>query len=173
MILITDTHYDDPSAVTSGVVLSDWTDNAPQQECVFKTQKVEPYKPGQFYKRELPCILGLIKKHKLSPSHMVIDGHVYLDGSSQWGLGAYLYDALDGACPVIGVAKNRFKNMPQAHALLRGQSQTPLWITAAGMSYVDAQDLIRAMAGPFRLPDMIKRADQLARGKAPNSSCRV
>ena len=164
MILITDTQYDDPNALTSGVLLSDWTDSAPQQELVFKTQKVEPYEPGQFYKRELPCILGLITKHKLTPSHIVIDGHVYLDGSSQWGLGAYLYDALGGVCPVIGVAKNGFKNMLQAHALLRGQSQTPLWITATGMSYVDAQDHIRAMAGAYRLPDMIKRADQLAWG---------
>ena len=163
MILITDTQYNDSNATTSGVIISDCTDSSPQQELIFQTLKVEPYEPGKFYKRELPCILGLIKHHSLSPSQIVIDGHVYLDGSSQWGLGAHLHDALSGLCPVIGVAKNRFKDMPLTHAILRGESQTPLWITAAGMHYVDAQDLIRTMAGVFRLPDMIKRADQLAR----------
>jgi len=164
LILITDTQYDDPQALTSGVVLRDWQDQKAAQELTYQTDQVERYEPGQFYKRELPCILGLIKTHRLSPDVIVIDGHVYLDGHSRPGLGAYLYEALNRSCPVIGAAKSQFKDMPDVHALLRGQSQKPLWITSAGMEFKEAQKWVAAMAGPHRLPDMIKRADQLARG---------
>lgn len=163
MILITDTQYHDPQARTSGIIINDWKDTLPLNELVHNTSKVAPYEPGKFYRRELPCILGLIHQHKLAPTHIVIDGHVYLDGNKQRGLGAYLYDALKEQVPVIGVAKNKFKNMPEIHAVIRGQSQTPLWITSIGIDFREAQNYVRAMAGNYRLPDMIKRADQLAR----------
>jgi len=146
------------------VVLKDWTDTAPFKAITHKSNNVAEYEPGKFYKRELPCILGMINSHNLNPSHIIVDGHVYLDGHSRPGLGAYLYEALNRSCPVIGAAKSQFKDMPDVHALLRGQSQKPLWITSAGMEFKEAQKWVAAMAGPHRLPDMIKRADQLARG---------
>jgi deoxyribonuclease V len=39
-----------------------------------------------------------------------------------------------------------------------------LHVTAAGMTIADAARLVAAMAGSFRLPDALKRADRLARG---------
>jgi endonuclease V-like protein UPF0215 family len=36
-------------------------------------------------------------------------------------------------------------------------------LTAAGMPRADAAELVRLMAGRFRVPDALRRADQLAR----------
>ena len=164
MILITDTQYEDTSATTSGIILANWHDLQPQKSLVYHTTNVAEYVPGQFYKRELPCILGLLRGYNLKPDYILIDGHAYLDGSSVMGLGAHLFEALGGRSKIIGVAKSRFKDMPEKYALYRGQSQTPLWVTTAGMDTEIAKQNIAAMSGEHRLPAMIRRADQLARG---------
>jgi deoxyribonuclease V len=46
---------------------------------------------------------------------------------------------------------------------LRGRSARPLFVTAAGMPAAQAASLVRRMAGPFRLPDALRRVDALAR----------
>ena len=46
---------------------------------------------------------------------------------------------------------------------MRGSSVSPLFVTAAGMPAADAADLVRHMAGRYRLPDALRRADTLAR----------
>jgi deoxyribonuclease V len=48
--------------------------------------------------------------------------------------------------------------------VVRGSAAKPLYVTSAGIAPSDAAHLIRAMAGPFRLPDALRRADALARG---------
>jgi deoxyribonuclease V len=54
---------------------------------------------------------------------------------------------------------------PATHALpvQRGSSARPVFVTAAGMPAADAADLVRRMAGPYRIPDALRRADTLAR----------
>jgi hypothetical protein len=52
-------------------------------------------------------------------------------------------------------------------AVLRGTSARPLFVTAAGMPRADAAELVRHMAGRFRVPDALRRADQLARTTQP------
>ena len=49
----------------------------------------------------------------------------------------------------------------------RGNSVRPLFVTAAGMPRTDAADLVLHMAGRFRLPDALRRADTLARTGGP------
>jgi deoxyribonuclease V len=66
--------------------------------------------------------------------------------------------------PVIGVAKTRFAGVNVAQEIKRGGSDAPLFITAAGVSLERAADYIKAMRGPFRLPALLKRVDQLCRG---------
>jgi endonuclease V-like protein UPF0215 family len=56
---------------------------------------------------------------------------------------------------------------PTGIPVLRGTSARPLFVTAAGMPRTDAADLIRHMAGRFRLPDALRRADVLARTGGP------
>jgi deoxyribonuclease V len=82
------------------------------------------------------------------------------------GLGGHLHAALGGGIVIVGVAKTAYRG-GVALAITRGQSQSPLFVTAAGLDAARAAELVRAMHGPFRLPDLLKRVDLLARGLAP------
>jgi len=125
---------------------------------------VPPYRPGQFYLRELPplraVLAGLGDQEGLGL--IVVDGYVDLDPDGRPGLGAYVHDEF--GVPVIGVAKSAFRSATHAIPVLRGFSARPLFVTAAGMPRIAAAELVRAMAGAFRLPDALRRADALARG---------
>jgi deoxyribonuclease V len=122
--------------------------------------EVEPYRPGEFYRRELPPLRAVL--HGLDGlGLLVIDGYVDLDPHGRPGLGAHVHDLFD--VPVIGVAKTAFRAATQAVPVLRGRSARPLLVTAVGMPRADAAALVRRMAGRFRIPDALRRADQLAR----------
>jgi deoxyribonuclease V len=69
----------------------------------------------------------------------------------------------DFGIPVIGVTKSAFKTATHAIPVLRGGSARPLFVTSAGMPRAHAADLVQAMAGPFRRPDVLRRLDALAR----------
>lgn len=73
-----------------------------------------------------------------------------------------MHEALEGHAIVVGVAKTRFRGTA-AIEVLRGQSQEPLFVDAIGMQREDAARAIAEMTGPYRIPTLIKRADQLAR----------
>jgi hypothetical protein len=67
-------------------------------------------------------------------------------------------------------AKSRFRTATHAVPVVRGSSLRPLFITAAGMPSADAADLVRRMAGRYRLPDALRRADTLARTEPPTAT---
>ena len=162
MFVCVDVHYYDDNGVASCVVFRDWTDDCGVQEVVKHLRKVRDYMPGFFYKRELPCIMGVLSKAQ-GPIHaVVIDGYVWL-GKEIPGLGAHLYDKLGGTCTVIGVAKSRFKGNSFAKPIFRGRSKRPLYITAAGIASQIAAQHIQQMHGKFRIPTLLKRVDSLAR----------
>ena len=124
---------------------------------------VQPYQSGQFYKRELPCLLALLEKIEMPLSYIIVDGFVHLDANKKAGLGKYLYHALEEKIAVIGVAKNTYKNATNNIEIYRGQSKKPLYITAEGLQLEVAKEYIHAMAGDFRIPTLLKRVDQLCR----------
>ncbi len=95
----------------------------------------------------------------------MVDGYADLDPGGRPGLGARA--RAEFGIPVIGVAKSRFRTATHAVPVLRGSSARPLFITAAGMPAADAADLVRRMAGRYRLPDALRRADTLARTGPP------
>jgi hypothetical protein len=64
--------------------------------------------------------------------------------------------------PMIGVAKSRFRTATHAVPVVRGSSVRLLFVTRAGMPGAEAADLVRRMAGRYRLPDALRRADTLA-----------
>ena len=169
MIAVLDVDYrdDDSVAVVACVVFDDWTDDTPRAEYTGVVHDVAPYAPGEFYRRELPCLragLGLVEQ----PVDLVIvDGYVWLDGDRRPGLGAHLYQAMNQSVPVIGVAKNPFKDTDHATELRRGKSDRPLYITAVGVPIAQAVVNIGAMHGPHRMPTILKRADQLSRQDLP------
>jgi len=109
------------------------------------------------------AFLKLLNEHELTPECIVIDGFVYLDGEKEAGLGKHLHDELQPKSAIIGVAKNRFKNTPESCALIRGQSSKPLYVTTIGFSLDEAKDRIASMHGEYRIPDLLKKADQLCR----------
>ena len=124
---------------------------------------VAPYEPGAFYKRELPAIHALLDP--LPPLDLlIVDGYVDLDPDGRPGLGAHVRDEL--GIPVVGVAKTAFRGATHAVAVRRGGAGRPLFVTAAGVPLPDAAAMVAAMAGPFRLPDALRRVDALARGRA-------
>lgn len=166
MILAVDVHYPARGAVAAGVLFGDWTDAAPTATCVSRFDHVEDYVPGAFYRRELPCILGLLREHALTPACIVIDGHVVLDHDGRPGLGQHLFDALDGRIPVIGVAKTAFVGIGPDSEVLRGDSRRPLYVTCAGMPLENAKASVHTMHGAHRLPTLLKAVDALCRQSA-------
>jgi deoxyribonuclease V len=123
---------------------------------------VRPCQSGQFFRRERPCLLAVLRK--LPPvAAVVVDGYVWLDGVSVAGLGAQLYQALASTVAVIGVAKTLFAGVEAAVEVVRARSARPLFITAAGMSAQRAGEHVRSMHGPYRIPTLLKRVDRLCR----------
>ena len=163
MMLAVDVDYRNNKAIVAGVAFNQWADDKPAQEWVIQVPSPAAYLPGQFYRRELPCILALLKQIDAVPEVMIIDGYVYLGYEKKPGLGQYLFEALHGDTVVIGVAKKRFKNTPEGVALYRGQSKRPLYVTAVGIDEDEARQLIASMVGHHRIPVLLKRADQLCR----------
>ena len=163
MILAVDVDYGDGIAHIAGVAFSDWSDVEPSATYTSELSGIEAYEPGNFFKRELPCILKLLNEHELTPECIVIDGFVYLDGASDAGLGRRLYDALNGTISIIGVAKRPFKNTPESCEVYRGQSSKPLYVTSEGIAADTAKEYIATMHGEYRIPDLLKIADRLCR----------
>ena len=163
MILAIDVDYRDREAFAVGVEFNSWQDERPEHIFSSRLHDVEDYEPGKFYKRELPCILQLLREHSLTPAIILIDGFVFLDGDSKPGLGKHLYDALSGNSAVIGVAKQPYKGIADEYRVYRGKSTMPLYVTAAGISTETAKSHITAMHGQFRIPTQIKLADQMSR----------
>jgi deoxyribonuclease V len=160
MIACVDVDYRGDEAQAACVLLRDW-DADSAGVCVERIAGVAPYQPGQFYRRELPCLLAVLAQVKDPLDAVVVDGYVWLhDGAP--GLGAHLYEALGRAVPVVGVAKTRFAS-PAAAAVVRGTSRRPLYVTAAGMDLADAAERVRRMHGSFRIPTWLKKVDQLCR----------
>ena len=121
-----------------------------------------PYEPGSFYKRELPCLLAILRDVPHALEAIVIDGYVWLDVNERPGLGGHLFAAL--GTPIVGVAKTMFRGAP-AIPVIRGSGARPLFVSAAGMAVEEAARQVAAMSGAFRIPTLLKRVDQLCRGQ--------
>jgi deoxyribonuclease V len=158
-----DVDYRQDKAVVAGIVLRDWQDETPIKEISTGCELVHDYVPGEFYRRELPCLLKLLEQVELELDTIVIDGYVYLGKERTPGLGCYLYEALDKQVAVIGVAKNAFKETPTSAEIKRGTSQRPLYVTAAGMDEARAKQCLQMMHGHDRIPTLLKHVDHLCR----------
>jgi deoxyribonuclease V len=162
MIACLDVDYRDTEGFAAGVVFRDWPDARATEERVVRITDVQPYEAGQFFRRELPCLLAILRT--LPPVETVIvDGYVWLDGPSKPGLGAHLHQALDGRVAVIGVAKTKFRGADGVCEVTRGTSKRPLFVTAAGMEPEAAAEFVRSMHGKYRIPTLLARVDYLCR----------
>ena len=150
-------------AVSACLLFRSWLDPEPTAERVAVVDRIAPYKPGSFYLRELPCALAVLELVPEPLEAVVVDGYVWLDGDGRQGMGAHLYETLGRRVPVVGVAKNPFKGSEHAEPVLRGRSEKPLFVTAAGMDPVEAAGQVRTMHGAFRVPTLLRRVDRLCR----------
>ncbi len=164
MILAIDVHYKDTYAKAAGVLFS-WSDDKPKGIIIEKIKEVEDYIPGQFFKRELPCLLKIIDKTSLNEiDAILIDGYVYIDDNEGFGLGGYLWSELGHSVPVIGVAKTSFlRNKGTILPINRGVSKNPLFISSIGIDLSEGASLVKNMKGDYRVPEILKAVDRITK----------
>jgi deoxyribonuclease V len=162
-----DVHYPDAGGACAGLLVAAderFVDVVEQRTAWLPI--IEAYRPGRFYLRELPPITAVLATTG-SLDLLMIDGYVDLDPEGSAGLGAHVH--AQTGLPVIGVAKTGFRTATHAVAVHRGTGATrPLFITAAGLGVDRAAALVAAMAGPYRIPDALRRVDALARQAFPS-----
>lgn len=165
MIYAFDTYYYEDFAKTVCIAFEDWLSDAEKEIFTEKTEIISDYESGAFYKRELPCILSLLAKIKLHDNDIIIvDGFVTLNNDGKMGLGGYLFEALEKKIPIIGIAKNNFSSPDdKRRAVLRGESKTPLYLTAMGIDVDEIKIKLEEMHGNYRIPTLLKKLDQLTR----------
>lgn len=164
MIIALDVDYRGNKANAAGIVFKNWKDHESVAEYTVQLDKIKDYIPGQFFKRELPCLTKVLSIVNEDITTIVVDGFVWLDDLYKKGLGAYLYQKLNKTIPVIGVAKKSFYSLGNNHRIIfRGESKAALYITAGGIDLDIAAKNILEMAGEHRIPALLKRADSLCR----------
>lgn len=162
MLAFTDVQYAETHARAACVLAHDWGDAGAAREVSVRVSPIAAYEPGAFFKRELPCLLRVLKE--AGPVQcVVIDGYVWLDRAGSPGLGAHLYEALGRGVPVVGIAKTAFKGSDMALRLERPGSEKPLFVTAAGMTAESALAHAQRLHGAHRIPTLLKAVDALAR----------
>ncbi len=162
MLLALDTDYGQQIARTGAVAFDTWRAPAASLEALASNTSFGAYQPGRFFERELPCLLPLIAelRAQIAIETIVIDGFVDL-GPDRPGLGRHLFEALGGEIAIVGVAKTAFRGAI-AVEVLRGVSVKPLFVTSTG-DLDAAAAAVRAMAGAYRVPDLLRRVDRLSR----------
>jgi deoxyribonuclease V len=145
----TDVFYPaDGGGRAAALVATDPTFGTVVAEHVTGLAEVAEYRPGRFVDRELPALRAVL-------------ADVDLDPTGRPGLGAYAHAQFD--VPVIGVAKTAFRAATHAIEVRRGAARKPLYVTATGIPINVAASLVVHMAGPYRLPDALRRVDILTR----------
>ena len=96
MIVAIDVHYRETYIKAVAIEFEDWTTDYPTKINQVILPEIAPYIPGQFYKRELPCITKVLEQSNLLVIEtIIIDGYVTLDNLEKSGLGQYLYEYLE------------------------------------------------------------------------------
>ncbi len=169
VIAFVDVDYKGAGARASCVLAESWEAESPTSTYLSDIEAVEPYEPGNFYRRELPCILSVLRMLPLLPETVVVDGYVWLSSVNRPGLGARLYEALGRSTPVVGIAKTAFKDVESCTCVVRvfrGTSRNPLFVTAVGIDTEFAAQCVRRMAGKHRIPELLRITDRLCRTRS-------
>ncbi|KOP39348.1 endonuclease V [Flavobacterium sp. WLB] len=165
MILAFDTYYFNNKAKTVCLEFENWNEDKNFKVHTEIIDNVSEYIPGEFYKRELPCIISLLNQIDLENIEaIIVDGFVYLDDDKKHGLGGRLYEKLNKQIPIIGVAKTNFASIEKdKKPLLRGDSAKPLFVTSIGIDLEEAFQKVETMSGEFRMPTLLKELDRLTK----------
>lgn len=134
--------------------------------CCSAVDGASAYVSGELYRRELPGSFIVLDDHGLSPDIIVVDGDIHPGDMSTPDLEQHLYNAVDGRARIVGVAKRPLSGIGSRHAILRGGSSRPLYITAAGITFFRARECILSMHGGHRIPTLLNFADRKSRRHA-------
>ncbi|MBC8110876.1 MAG: endonuclease V [Verrucomicrobia bacterium] len=160
MKICIDVDYQVDKAQAACLVFENWEDEKPLKTYTAIIKNIAEYVPGEFYKREMPCILAVLKLVSEKIDMIIIDGFVWLNGKK--GLGGHLYETLANNIPIIGVAKSNFKGADLVTEVFRGESERPLFVSSVGTDQKIA-DNIKKMHGNFRIPTLLKLVDSVCR----------
>lgn len=169
MIAFLDVGYKDSAARAACVLADSWESELPRATYLQDSDAIEPYEPGRFFRRELPCLLSVLCLPPSLPEIVVVDGYVWLPSPLRPGLGAYLYEALGRCPPVVGIAKTAFAGAHSCNGVarvFRGDSRNPLFVPAVGIELDVVVQRVRQMAGKHRIPEMMRIADRLSKSRA-------
>jgi deoxyribonuclease V len=163
MIACFDVQYEGDVANAAAILFEDWRSETIVDQLVVQCTDIEPYQPGSFYQRELKPLRAVSKLITCPIDCYVIDAYCHLSADRAPGLGAYFHELLADDSIVVGVAKNRFRDTNHAAEVLRGESERPLFVTSIGVDYIRTANDVQSMAGPHRIPTMLKAVDRLCR----------
>jgi deoxyribonuclease V len=175
MIVAFDTYYYNGYSYTVGGVFKSWGDKEVSYFVTSKRDCIDAeYKPGELYKRELPCIMQCLSMLNIDDIELIIvDGFVWLseDGKTTTkALGARLQDAIlnkyQTKKTIVGVAKNKYHvDIPDCVEIERGlESKKPLFITCSEPCFTEHYAAhIKGMHGDYRIPSILKAVDSKTR----------
>jgi deoxyribonuclease V len=156
-------HFDDAQAQAAAVAFDAWDTPEPTKTYLSHIAHVEKPARGELDLRELPCVMQLLREHKLEPELILIDGFVHLDADETPGLGQHLFHALGSLTPVIGVSKTGRPGLSAQFEVMREEETKPLIVTCAGVDIGAAKARLRAMHGRKRVPTLLKLVARLAK----------
>ena len=182
-----DTHYQNGLAIAAVVVVS--IQNLATVEWVTSTQRLKfNYIPGLLAFREGPAVVDALVKLRSQPDLLIFDGQG-IAHPRRIGIASHIGLLMDR--PSIGCAKTRLVGRHAepgcekgSYALLRDRDETigaalrtrsgvkPVYVSIGHrVDLADSIRLILQCCRRFRLPEPIRRADQLARksAEAPGS----
>ena len=174
MIVAFDTYYYDRFSYTVAGVFESWNSEKVKYFVCNRREGIDAeYKPGELYKRELPCIMQCLEKINMdNVTSIVVDGFVWVvndKGERVPGLGKRLQDAIlekyEHHISVVGVAKNPYHtHIPNCKEVTRGKSGKPLYVTCTEDYFTEHYAIeIALMFGEYRIPDILKSIDTKTR----------
>lgn len=172
MKIIFDVCYLNTVANVAAILFDDYTsDKIIEKYSITIPEVTAEYIPGQFYKKEMPCLITLWnsipENIKQQIDTVIVDGLYDLwDGKP--GMGHHFHDWLtenNYNVDVIGIAKKKFKeNSSYIIKVTRGIDSTiPLNVNGSNKS-INYEKLIKSMYGKYRIPFIVKEVDKLSRG---------
>jgi deoxyribonuclease V len=157
-------HFDGTQAQAAAVAFDAWDAPEAAQTYLSRIAQVEKAPRGELDLRELPCVMQLLREHRLEPELILIDGFVHLDADETPGVGHHLFHALGGVTPVIGVSKTSRPGLSAQFEVMREEEARPLTVTCVGVDIGAAKVRVRAMHGRKRVPTLMKLVARLAKG---------
>jgi len=156
-------HFDGAQATAAAAAFDAWDSAEATKTYVSHIAHVEKAERGTLDLRELPCLMQLLREHRLEPELILIDGFVHLDADETPGLGQHLFQALGGTVPVVGVSKSGLPGLSSQFEVMREEETKPLLVTCAGIDIGAAKARLRAMHGRKRVPTLMKLVARLAK----------